>query len=163
MRWHLRDNVFNAKTERFVFVLPIHLHKYNENRLKNGDFWKRRLKWRLQKQSREKYLCKQQKGIVYLVNMEAIGSWLSHDWTGCARKSECKIEQGKLLSLSSVTVSAIAKASSSSVLWLTFSCAHNYVIVRPACNDFIFIILIMCTFFSEYVCVNGTSSLCKWI
>ena len=34
MRQHLHYDVFNAKTERFVFVLPIHVHKYNENHLK---------------------------------------------------------------------------------------------------------------------------------
>ena len=62
-------------------------------------------------------------------------TWL----TGCAHKSECKIEEGRLLSSSSVTASAIAKASSSSVPWLTSSCVHNHVIV-PCVMTLFFII-----------------------
>ena len=81
--------------ERFVFVLPIRLHEYNENAPENGDFWKQRLKWRLWKWSRKnacKCSCKQQK-LIYFGETEVIGSWLLCDWTGRAHKNEHKIEQ----------------------------------------------------------------------
>ena len=120
---------FHAKTDRFIFVLPIHLQEYDENAPENGDFLKWRLKQRLGKWSRDnawKRLCKQQKW--------TLGEYWGH------RQLIVMCHKLLLVRFSlfwvclffggiSVTASAHAKASSSSVLWSMSSCAHDHVIV----------------------------------
>ena len=147
----LHDDVFmqKAKMERFSSVLPIRLQEYDENTLENRDFLKRRIKRRLGKWSRENARVNSKNE--YLVNTEAIGSWLS-----CVTNFLFRLIAFLVCSLEAF-LSLFLHVQSLLVVLFCNRCPH-VLTISPACNDFynpnnVHIL--------QWIIVKGASSICK--
>ena len=127
LRRHLHNDIFMQKQRDLFLFYPFVYTNVMKMHLKTGTSKNKDLSGDLENRARKnawKCLCKQKNE--YLVNMEAISSWLSvvtYFLLGLAFLV-CLAFGGK-----SVTVSVRVNAFSSSVLWLTSLCAHDHVIV----------------------------------